>query len=281
MKRTTIRSSLTKLARFKAAFKKHFFLRFHMMLILTGVFSSGFISSKLLLEAGVRSMLVRYPIALVVSYLMFFVFIKLWLLYIRQSSRGNLSATGSCDAVIIPDGGGAPIGDVVDLVKPGGGEFGGGGAGSDFTGASTAADMSDSTGGALSAVSVPKSGGSSCLPDIPDVDDGAIVLIILGISLALILGVGLYLVYTAPAILSDTAVNAIVVSSLYRASKRIDSPDCVGGIFRATWITFAIMVILTMAVTLIAAHYCPGASKLSEVFRTLWHTGSSQSVPAE
>lgn len=50
-----------------------------------------------------------------------------------------------------------------------------------------------STGGAISAAAVPQSGGSSCLPDIPDIDDGTIVLIVLGILLALILGVGLYL----------------------------------------------------------------------------------------
>ena len=280
MKQTTVRSSLTRLARFKAALKKHFFLRFHMMLILTGVFSSGLILSKLLLEAGVRSMLIRYPIVLVLSYLMFFVFIKLWLLYVQRNARRNLSDTGLCDAIILPDIGGAPIGDVVDLIKPGGGEFGGGGASGSFADVSGIGDVPDSTGGVISAA-VPQSGGSSCLPDIPDIDDDTIVLIVLGILLALILGVGLYLVYAAPAILSDAAVQAIMASSLYRASKRMDSPDWVGGIFRATWIPFTIMAILIIAVALVATHYCPGASKLSDVVRSLWHTGSSQSIPVE
>jgi hypothetical protein len=226
-------------------------------------------------------MLVRYPIVLALSYLMFFVFIKLWLLYIRRTSRSNSSDAGSCDAIIIPDGGGAPISGVADLIEPGGGEFGGGGASGDFADVSAAADVPDSAGSAVSAAVVPQSGGSSCLPDIPNIDDGAIVLIILGILLTLILGAGLYLVYVAPAILSDTAVHAIMASSLYRASKRMDSPDWVGGIFKATWIPFAIVVILTIVVALIATHYCPGASKLSDVFRSLWHTGSSQSIPTE
>lgn len=128
MEKPTVRSSLTKLARFKAAFKKHFFLRFHMMLILTGVFSSGLILSKLLLEAGLRSMLIRYLIVLALSYLMFFVFIKLWLLYVQQTSRSKSSGDGSCAAIIIPDGSSAPVSGVTDLIEPGGGEFGGGGA---------------------------------------------------------------------------------------------------------------------------------------------------------
>jgi hypothetical protein len=281
MNKPTVRSSLTRLARFKAALKKHFFLRFHMMLVLAGVFSSGLILSKLLLEAGVRSMLIRYPIVLVLSYLIFFVFIKLWLLYIRRNARSNLSDAGSCDAIILPDGSVAPMGDIADLTKPGGGEFGGGGASGTFADVSAATDVPDSTGGAISAAAVPQSGGSSCLPDIPDIDDGTIVLIVLGILLALILGVGLYLVYAAPAILSDAAVQAIMASSLYRASKRMDSPDWVGSIFRATWVPFTIMAILIIAVALVATHYCPGASKLSDVVRNLWHTGSSQSIPVE
>jgi hypothetical protein len=282
MKKSSVRSSLTRLTRFKAAFKKHFFLRFHMILILTGVFSLGLILSKLFLEVGVRSMLIRYPIVLALSYLMFFVFIKLWLLYIqRRNAQSNLSDAGSCDAIILPDGGGAPIGDVADLIKPGGGEFGGGGASGDFDSVTTAADVPDSTGGLLSGAAAPQSSGSSCLPDIPDIDDGAIVLIVLGILLALILGVGLYLVYAAPTILSDAALQAIMASSLYRASKRMDSPDWVGGIFKVTWIPFTIMAILTIAIALVATHYCPGASKLSDVVRSLWHSGSSQSIQDE
>jgi hypothetical protein len=268
VKESTERSSLTKLARFKTAFKKHFFLRFHMMLILTGVFSSGLILSKLLLLSGVRSMLIRYPIVLVLSYLMFFVFIKLWLLYIQRASRSNSSDTVSYSPVFIPGSSATPVGDTTDLIRPGGGEFSGGGASGDF---SAAADMPDGTGSAISAAVVTQSGGSSSLPDTPDIDlgKGGIVLIVLGILLALILGTGFYLIYTAPAILSDAAVQVIMASSLYRASKKMDNPDWVGGIFKATWIPFAIVVILTISVAWVATHYCPGAVKLSDALRIL------------
>ncbi len=53
-----------------------------MMLILTGIGLSGVGINKLLLELGVNSIPVRYPIAICVSYLIFFLLIRLWIWYI-------------------------------------------------------------------------------------------------------------------------------------------------------------------------------------------------------
>lgn len=253
------------------AFKKRFFLRFHMVLILIGVSSSGLIFSKLLLEAGVRSMLIRYPLVLALSYLMFFILIKIWLLYIQRTSSSNLSDDGLCNPVFIPGGGSTPISNTADLIGPGGGEFGGGGASGDFTDSSIAGDVPAGTGNVVSAAVVTQSGESSCLPDAPDIDlgKGGIVLIALGILLALILGAGFYLIYAAPAILSDAALQVIMVSSLYKASKKMDDPDWVGSIFKATWIPFAIVAVLTIAIVCVATHYCPNASKLSDALGSL------------
>lgn len=253
------------------AFKKRFFLRFHIALILIGVSSSGLIFSELLLEAGVRSMLIRYPIVLALSYLMFFIFIKIWLLYIQRTSSSNLSDDGLCHPVFIPGGGSAPVGSAADLTIPGGGEFGGGGASGDFTDSSIAGDVPAGTSNVISKAVVTQSGESSCLPDTPDIDldKGGIVLIALGILLALILGAGFYLIYAAPAILSDAALQVIMASSLYKASKKMDDPDWVGSIFKATWIAFAIVAVLTIAVACVATHYCPGATKLFDAARSL------------
>ncbi len=249
MKKPLIRSSLTKFVRFRAALKEHFFLRFHMILILTGVFASGLILSKLFLEAGVRSMLVRYPIVLVFSYLMFFVFIKLWLFYIRRTSGSGLSDAGLSDAVFVPDVGHmTAVGTAPASITPGGGDFGGGGSSGDFSDLPDAADTPGEADSVVSGAVASQAGGSSSLSQVADIDldDGGIVLIVLGILLVLILGVGVYLVYAAPAILTDAAVQVFMASSLYKASKRMDNPDWVGSIFRATWIPFAIVIILTI-----------------------------------
>lgn len=126
--------------------------------------------------------------------------------------------------------------------------------------------------GTVSATATVGSGGASSGSAAGDIDlgDGWVVLVVLGILLALIFGVGMYLVYVAPTLLSDTAAQVLLASSLIKASKKMDSPDWVGSVFRATWIPFVIVMVLLSAFAWVAAHYCPGATKLADVLRILW-----------
>src|SRR5215813_10453339 len=73
---------------------RQFPARLHMSLILTGVFLSGIFTSKVLLELGLRSMLVRYPIAVVCSYLLFFGFVRLWLFFVCRQPVGHIRWNG-------------------------------------------------------------------------------------------------------------------------------------------------------------------------------------------
>jgi hypothetical protein len=257
------RLSAKRIERFRKAFEHRFFLRFHMTLILTGVFFSGLIVSKLLLEIGMRSMLIRYTLVAVLSYLMFFLFIKLWLLHFRRSSQSLSPDTGVGDLSNLFGIGTAPSSGSAQFTGHGGG-FGGGGASGDWV-------DSPSEAATVSASATVESGGSPCASAVGDIDlgDGWIVLVVLGVLLALIFGVGMYLVYVAPTILSDAATQVLLASSLIKASKKMDSPDWVGSIFRATWIPFVIVMILSAAVAWVSAHYCPGASKLTDVLKCL------------
>ncbi len=65
--------------------KERFFLRFHMSLILLATVLSGLLATKLLLLAQVHNIVIRYPLAVVFAYLAFFLFVKLWLLYMSAS----------------------------------------------------------------------------------------------------------------------------------------------------------------------------------------------------
>lgn len=55
--------------------KERFFLRFHMSLIITATALSGLPATTVLLLLNVKEMLVRYPLAVIFSYLVFFVLI--------------------------------------------------------------------------------------------------------------------------------------------------------------------------------------------------------------
>jgi hypothetical protein len=240
-----------------------------MTLILAAVFFSGLIASKVLLEVGVGSMLIRYALVVALAYLMFFLCIKLWLLSFRRSPHrlsldaeaGDLSSlsgfgTSSSSGSSLSSGSAPFAGH--------GGEFGGGGAGGDWL--DSASDAG--TGSTSTAVESAGSSGASAVGDI-DLGDGWIVLVVLGVLLALILGVGMYLVYAAPTILSDAAAQVLLASSLIKASKRMDSPDWMGSVFRATWLPFILVMTLSMVLAWVSTHYCPGASKLTDVLRCL------------
>jgi hypothetical protein len=64
-------------AEFKQSLARRFVVRFHMTMMLAALGASGVLVSKVPLEMGVRSMLERYLIAVAISYLLFFLFIKL------------------------------------------------------------------------------------------------------------------------------------------------------------------------------------------------------------
>jgi hypothetical protein len=75
---------------------RDFFVRWHTTLIFVGVVLSGVVASKLLLVTGLRWMALRYLVAVICSYLIFFLLVRLWLAYIMlaRPHRQDASARG-------------------------------------------------------------------------------------------------------------------------------------------------------------------------------------------
>lgn len=92
-------------------------------------------------------------------------------------------------------------------------------------------------------------------------------MIVLGVILVIIFGAGVYLVYQAPIILSEVAFDFLLATSLIRSSRKIDSPDWAGSVFRATWIPFLLVLIITVGFALFIDSLFPGATKLSEILK--------------
>lgn len=251
--------------RFKRFLEKHFSLRLHMFFILTAVFCMGILSSKFLLEMQVRNMLIRYPLVVICSYIAFFGFVKLWLLYLSGVSGGRntmletnsgRSSRGLPDFSLgLPDSGSGG-----STFSGGGGSFSGGGASSSFdalpdipasdSGGSIAGDIADGAGDAVSGIF--------------DGDD-AWILILLGLLLALACGAGIYLIWQAPVILSDAAFQAVLSTSLLRSTKKMADPDWVTGVLRTTILPFGAVLAISIAAAWVAHHAYPQASKMSEV----------------
>ncbi|MGE0102091.1 MAG: hypothetical protein AB7H86_06950 [Blastocatellales bacterium] len=263
--------------KFRQRLLARYFVRLHMTLILGAVVLSGVITSKLLLLAGLRSMAIRYPIAVLLAYLVFFVLIRLWLWYVGISPQARESTADS--GGFIPD-----ISPGIDIGSRGtgwggfgGGTSGGGGA-SDSWGESasewlsstepppSASPGSFSLGGSGSS-SGKGSGGS--LFDLDLGDDGClpiIVMILLAALILLIFGSAAWLIYQAPAIFAEAAFEAALASGLIRASKGIDSPDWKGSILKATWLPFVLVLVMSIALGWTVNEFCPDAATIREAF---------------
>src|SRR5882762_7995865 len=96
--------------RFKERILHTYFVRCDMSLILAVVVASGVGASKLLLECGVHSLPVRYPLSLLISFLAFLLLIKVWIWYVfcRKIGGVDLCDVDPGDIPIQGGGGGSP-----------------------------------------------------------------------------------------------------------------------------------------------------------------------------
>jgi len=257
--------------RFKCALKHRYFIRLHMTIVILLVFLAGLLASRGLTHAGVRNMGVRYPIAVLFSYLVFFVLVRIWIAYVCRASRSRKeSASSSESSADIGDlfsgssGGSGGSASGAGKIVEGGGRFGGGGSGASF------ADAQASTLEAA-AVPAPRSGGSSSASSSGfslDLDGDGLLLLILFVLLAsAILGVGVYLVYQGPAILSEAAFQAVLASGLVKTARSSHDPGWMESILKATVLPFLLVLALAGLFGYEAHKRCPQATTIRQVFR--------------
>jgi len=131
-----------------------YYCRFHMSVILAAVIASGVLSSKGLLELGV-SLRWRYPIAVLASYGVFLLLVRIWIWYIAvrstpgsRSGGFSFSGSGSSSGGSFSFGGGSGGGGSSRGFSGfGGGDSGGGGASSSWEGNEAAALVSQPSSG--------------------------------------------------------------------------------------------------------------------------------------
>lgn len=254
-------------------FKSRQHLRLHMSLILLATVCAGLLATRIMLALKLQNVVVRYPLAVLLAYLTFFICVKLWLKYVAafatvRSSRG--SSTTPLD--LLPNmsgswssGGGSKIGEAFR----GGGGFGGGGASGSFGANALVAESSAEvlSTGADTGSGVAEAAGSAAgevVSDL-DLDKGWLVVLALGVIVAVIFGAGIYLIFEAPIILSEAAFEFILAGGLVRGARRLHSGDWLGSILRATWIPLTLTLLLSLLAGFLIHHYFPGVTRLSEL----------------
>lgn len=224
------------------------FPRAQMALIvgLTGGF--GLLASYAMLQIGMDSMAVRYPVALSFAYLFFLFLIWLWL---RTNAQDSLEVPDLSDLVPRPTmSGGAP-----DFKSGGGGDFGGGGATGSFDGPPTAIDEV--------AASPLRATGDS-VGSVADADELAIPLVAIALAVGIALA-SLYVVYIAPALFAEVLVDGALSYVLFRRLRGQDPRHWMSSTFRRTVLPFAATAVFLVAVGAAMAAYAPGAKSVGQV----------------
>ena len=209
----------------------------------------GLVSSFILLQLGMNSMVLRYPIALSLAYAFFLALIWLWL------RRNN------ADFDDLPDLGGldpAPAGPTenLDVIGDHGGQFGGGGASSSFDAGAVLADE---------AMSAPLKAVKGVADHVPDVDELGIPLMIIALAVGLSVA-SLYVIHVAPALFAEAIVDGALSYALLRRLKKQESRHWLSGTVRHTALPFVATAIFLTVLAAGMTAYTPGAHSIGEVF---------------
>ena len=249
-----------------------------MSLILLATVFSGFLTTRLLLAFNLDNVLVRYPLAVIFAYLVFFIAMKLWLKYISPALPAARAHSTDAPGVLsdIPVSGPSGSMPAGDSFHGGGGGFAGGGASESFAGADVAC-LDNSTGvlsGGINTGSgigdaIGNTAGAAAASALSDETGALVIFVVLAAIMAVVVGAGVYLVYEAPFILSEAAFEVILAASLLRGTRRIQHADWIGSVFKTTGIPFAFTLALSFLAGYLMHHYFPEATRISELFLQL------------
>ena len=219
-----------------------------LLVALTGGF--GLLASFTMLQFGVDSMALRYPLALAFAYLFFLFLIWLWL---RTNAEDYLEVPDITDLIARP---GSSSG-LPDFKSGGGGDFGGGGASGAFDG--SAVPVEEATSSPLSAVA--ENVGSAA-----DADELAIPLVAIALAIGIAVA-SLYVVYIAPILFAEVLVDGALSYVLFRHLRGQDPQHWLSSAFRRTVLPFTATAVFLVAVGAAMATYAPGARSVGQVMK--------------
>jgi hypothetical protein len=241
-----------------------------MFIILSVTILSGTLFSKLLLFFNISDFRFRYPLAVLLSYFVFFACIRLWLACISAVRSAETNDVDWLDFPV-PSVKGASE-KAVQSIRAGGGQFLGAGASGSFQ-SPEEAPLMGATALADSRPSL-EEGASKGLDHVAGKavnalgDDNLIVAaFVLLVLIATILASGVFLIYGAPAILAEAAFQGALAASLAKRTRVISDYGWTGSIFKNTWKPFAMTLGIAILCGVVLHSYFPNAGRLADI---LW-----------
>ena len=261
-------------------------VRFHMFLIVAASVAMATIVTAGMLAVGVDALWKRYLPALLVAYGTFFLGVWLWLhmtsvgaaLGVESpGAKGKARKAKKDDGVNVLDG--LDVADAAvdvaqnlpslagraasSVVRGGGGTFDGGGASASFmdsVGDSVGESVGESVGDAVGSVFG---------------DEGGLALVVaialVALALALLFGAAGYVIYQAPAILSEVVFELLLAQPLTRGMGSLNTSHWFAALFRRTVVPFVLVATAMLVFAAFASYVAPEARTAGEVLRTLAH----------
>ena len=208
--------------------------RLVMLLVLASSGAAAFVCSVALLRVGVASMTIRYPVSALVGYLAFVLAIRAWIAYRRNRRSSDADFPEGVD-------GGSRSDSSAELF--GGGRSGGGGGSAGWGDTSRHA--------------------SEGVLDL-DADElwPVALAVVAALCVALTLG---YVVYAAPIMLAELAVDAALVGAVYGRVRKRDVRGWFETTLRHTWRPACAAVALAAASAWAMERIAPGATSIGQV----------------
>ena len=231
---------------FKDRLLKRYFVRWHMSAILTATIASGLLLDKTLLVFGLDSMGWRYALSVLGAYGFFFLAVRMWVWY----------AAGVAVQLSLPDS----LPDLENVPLP---NIRGGGSGAGFSGfhggdagGGGASDLFDSP-----MISSGDGGGGGGFDLDLDLDDGFWILLVLAVFVIIIAASGGYLIWMAPEILPEVAIECAIGAGLVRQLKDSQA-GWAGRLLYKTWIPLGVVMIAAFCAGAFIESTCPGATNV-------------------
>jgi hypothetical protein len=199
-----------------------------------------------MLGLGVEQMGVRYFLATLSGYAAFLLLIRAWIAYRRGLSGENDLASEIVSN--IPQGSvDASAADQPASAAFAGGRSGGGGGGAGWG---------------------QQSPGTDSTFDLPDADELWPVVLAVACAVAGVCAL-FYVVWAAPLLLAEVALDAALVGGVYRRLRREDARHWLDSAFRRTWLPALSLSLLLMAAGFSLQWAVPEAQSIGAVVRTL------------
>jgi len=221
------------------------FPRLQMMLILALAAVGTFLCSATLVRCGLRSMGVRYALAVLGGYLSFLSFVRVWIAYQTRNwafGRAKSSASeprdfgdGAMDAVDavskldLPD-----LSALGDLGSSAGRAFSGGGGGFGGGGASGSFDVDLGAG---------DSDASDALDAVSGSDDALPIIIAVLALLGGVVALG-FVVYSSPVLFAEVLLDVAVLGAVYKKNQRHQRSHWAAGVLGRTYKPMLVLMVL-------------------------------------